>query len=543
MSDRASPPRRVAAPAPSGAGKMGRDRRAGRALHSSAMAMPPIGRAPVALACLCIAPAAAYFNFPDRVPVDRLVRNASAYVSEHPDDPHGHYVLGRIHALAFTLETGTLAAWNRRDQSQAEAPPDLADDHFQSRPSLFGAEGASPEITPNREELESHLGSAITSFERALGMDARPESARVSSWGVDRAPRAALYHLGLAYLLERGAVLAGEADVLPGAGASTPDADARAELTRLIGRLGAARPAARERASEAIRARLADAAPILHELRDSDDSRVRDGVRALLGDHWREVAIAHYRLAWERSVADDLTVEYEPYFGLAELVSYEAGTGYVALVRARGVADGPEAERLEHVERSIAALEAKPPNGIMTPIILSLDQEAPLRRLLAPAREVCFDLDGDGDAEMWPWVAPGTAILVWDPDDTGEITSGRQLFGSVSWWLFPHDGYHALDLLDDNRDGELSGTELDGIALWFDGDSDGVSSPGEVIPAAEAGVVALAARALALVDGCPANQWGVELSDGRVLPTYDWITAPSAGTPEPAPEPARLTSR
>ena len=42
------------------------------------------------------------------------------------------------------------------------------------------------------------------------------------------------------------------------------------------------------------------------------------------------------------------------------------------------------------------------------------------------------------------------------------------MFGSVTWWLFFSDGYRALDTLDDNRDGRLTGSELSGIAVWFD---------------------------------------------------------------------------
>ncbi|MBT3202234.1 MAG: hypothetical protein HN350_20220, partial [Phycisphaerales bacterium] len=49
---------------------------------------------------------------------------------------------------------------------------------------------------------------------------------------------------------------------------------------------------------------------------------------------------------------------------------------------------------------------------------------------------VRFDLDGDGRAQSWPWVKPTTGILVWDPSGQGRITSGQQLFGSVTIWMF-----------------------------------------------------------------------------------------------------------
>jgi tetratricopeptide (TPR) repeat protein len=39
-----------------------------------------------------------------------------------------------------------------------------------------------------------------------------------------------------------------------------------------------------------------------------------------------------------------------------------------------------------------------------------------------------------------------------------------RLFGTVTWWMFWNDGDHALDALDDERDGRLRGAELHGPA-------------------------------------------------------------------------------
>jgi hypothetical protein len=145
---------------------------------------------------------------------------------------------------------------------------------------------------------------------------------------------------------------------------------------------------------------------------------------------------------------------------------------------------------------------------------------------------VRFDLDGDGTAELWPWVSPATGILVWDPNRKSSITSGRQLFGSVSWWLFFADGYHALDALDDNRDGLLSGRELTGISVWFDRDSDGNSDYGEVLPIETTTITSLATKSSGTDHGSPRNMSGLTLRDGRILPTYDWITSPIETPPK-----------
>ena len=143
--------------------------------------------------------------------------------------------------------------------------------------------------------------------------------------------------------------------------------------------------------------------------------------------------------------------------------------------------------------------------------------------LLEGVAAVSFDLDGTGRDQSWPWVSPETSILVWDPEETGEVTSGRQLFGSVTWWLFFDDGYRAMDALDDNRDGELSGDELVGLAVWTDANSNGVSEEGEVVPIGETGIEAIACVQTDTSMGMPANLSGLRMSDGRVLPTYDWV--------------------
>ena len=49
------------------------------------------------------------------------------------------------------------------------------------------------------------------------------------------------------------------------------------------------------------------------------------------------------------------------------------------------------------------------------------------------------------------------------------------------------NGFEALGSLDTDRDGELRGSELDPLALWFDRDRDGVAQPGEVTSIVEAG--------------------------------------------------------
>lgn len=160
---------------------------------------------------------------------------------------------------------------------------------------------------------------------------------------------------------------------------------------------------------------------------------------------------------------------------------------------------------------------------IETPVIFGAADS--VEGLLDVERTVSFDIAGDGIPRRWPWVRPTTGILVWDPANSGQITSGRQLFGSVTWWIFWNDGYRALSALDDNGDGWLSGPELDGIGVWYDRNSNGISEPGEVHPCGQAGVLRIAARAQRGPDGVLTHPGGVILGN-KILPSFDWLVAP-----------------
>ena len=211
---------------------------------------------------------------------------------------------------------------------------------------------------------------------------------------------------------------------------------------------------------------------------------------------------------------------------LDSLASHEALVSYRRLVEARGKRPVDE-ERLRAAAELWKRLEAQPRGAWITPLVLSLHGCHSLDELITSGVAVPFDLDGDGIDELWPWPAPDAGWLVWDPEHRGEITSGRQLFGSASAWLFFADGYRVLDALDDDRDGALRGAELAGIAVWFDRDSDGVSDRGEVVPVEELGIAALRTEATLTIGASPANLCGIEMEDGRVLPTYDWVLAPA----------------
>lgn len=233
---------------------------------------------------------------------------------------------------------------------------------------------------------------------------------------------------------------------------------------------------------------------------------------------WKSRALSAYRRAYSLHLNDYLKQEHLGPGGETS-ITLEAGEGILRLQPAKPTpAETVEADK---VRVSLKALRDKP--RVVTPIVFSLREATPLRELLSDSAPVRFDLTGDGRPARWPWVKPDTAILVWDPRHTGRIASGRQLFGSVTWWMFWRDGYEPLAALDDNGDGALTGAELDGLAVWQDRNSDGISGPREVRPLSEAGVLSIAVRPEGRADGTVSNSRGITLRSGEVVPTYDWI--------------------
>lgn len=234
---------------------------------------------------------------------------------------------------------------------------------------------------------------------------------------------------------------------------------------------------------------------------------------------WRAQALDAYRESYELALEVDSKKQ-----GLGpaadSAISVEAGEGILRILSAKAEPSDTERQEINRVRIAIAKIKNLP--RAVTPIILPLGQDTSLKSLLAPGKSTTFDLAGDGLGKRWPWVSAETGILVWDKQGTGQITSGRQLFGSVTWWIFWKNGYDALAALDNDGDGCLIGQELDGLAIWRDANGNGVSDASEVKPLRDWGISALAARSTATIEGVPANLRGYQRSDGTWLPTYDW---------------------
>ena len=233
-----------------------------------------------------------------------------------------------------------------------------------------------------------------------------------------------------------------------------------------------------------------------------------------------------YSRAFDLS-AKDLTIQNRPISGLQSLVSYEAATRYPVVAKA--VPASAKAEVLTRMADAKKALDGKR-MGPVTPIVFSLEADKHLKDLVSPVTTTTFDLDGTGRGFTWPWVQPETAILAWDPQHTGQITSGWQLFGSVTFNMVWSDGYRALDALDDNRDGVLSGDELHGLVLWYDLNGNGKVDPGEIVPIEQTPIKSIKVHPDVPTSGderaVPTATEGIILHDGESRRTWDWMAKP-----------------
>lgn len=155
-----------------------------------------------------------------------------------------------------------------------------------------------------------------------------------------------------------------------------------------------------------------------------------------------------------------------------------------------------------------------------SPIIIPLTQHPQLAECLNPNASIRFDLDGNGPA-LWTWITPACGWLVYDHDRAGLITSGLQLFGNVTFWLFWENGYEPLASLDDDQNGILSGSELTHLSIWHDSNSNGFSDPGEVQPLDRWDIVALDTNHQPHETALRWNPRGIHFRDGTTRPSFD----------------------
>ena len=419
------------------------------------------------------------FATPQYVPVERLIENATTYIQENPKDASGYYTLGRIHYLAFVNKAFIVGAFIHPISSDVipfwwwEHYLSSARKYEATRIALeeYGYESINDVYGPGHGEFWDRVRAIESELIEDDWQPEQPtneqlvEHAGLAQWNFYKAitldPNNALYYLGQASLGEQ----------------------------------------------------------YFDFLKETCPAPLPSTVNAIILNAVKET----YLLAYDFSIKEDLELEWMPVSGLRSIISYEAGSAFIRLWNAEDNIPPEIQEKITGIQENLELLEALPP-GAITPIIFSLQENSSLSELLASNLIIPFDMDGNGLIEKRPWVKPTTGFLVWDSDGDGRITSGRELFGSVTWWLFFPNGYRAMDVLDDNRDGFLANGELDGISVWFDRNSDGRSDIGEIVSLESLGITAIATRPNGLNGKSPMHTGGLKLKNGRTLPTYDWIT-------------------
>jgi hypothetical protein len=415
------------------------------------------------------------FVQPQALPAKRIIANLEARLKKTPDDHHLTYTLARVHYLSFVnrseLIPGHGTAESGRPAQRHLARGFLAQKRYsrarEQAMKAMGLEPTTPLDAAQRKEFNSRLTQAYDKLVAA-------------KWVPKPLSRAALLEAGRAAMtsFDKAVNLAPEVALY---------------------HLG--------------RASLGE--QVLHLVKDGKLDKPFPGVSA------ESVAKLYFK-TFELALKKDLDLESVPIAGLQDLVSHESGTAYLRLIK-RKKPTAKEKANVAAVRKGLAGLQ-KLRRGPITPILIGSVPRSTLGEMLDADRTVWFDLDGDGVRESWPWVRPDTGILVWAPVGSKRIESGRQLFGSVTFFLFHRDGYAALALLDDDQDGELRDLELDGLAIWYDRNGDAISDPGELVSVFAAGVKAIATRPTGFDGRAQRHASGLRYLDGRVVPTVDWIT-------------------
>ena len=179
-----------------------------------------------------------------------------------------------------------------------------------------------------------------------------------------------------------------------------------------------------------------------------------------------------------------------------------------------------------------AATTILPGRMPITPIAIPLRSGLQPGDLIDRLARVDFDLDGNG-WRCWQWLNDNAAWLVYRQPGVFGVNSGRQLFGAVTFSMFWDNGYQALATLDNNGDGQLSGDELRGLALWRDLNRNGMAEPDEIEGSlADSGIRALSVHSLPAAgpaDYVAMSPGGVEFADGLRRDSFDLLIAPCDG--------------
>jgi hypothetical protein len=161
---------------------------------------------------------------------------------------------------------------------------------------------------------------------------------------------------------------------------------------------------------------------------------------------------------------------------------------------------------------SIAGLQT------VSPLLLDLDGDGSIEasggewlphKQLHRDRMAFFDFHGDRFPVLMEWPGPNDGILC-QPPETGTM-NGTHLFGTSTGF---QNGYESLRTKDRDGDGKIRGSELRGLSVWQDRNSDARPQTGEVTPVEDLHITELSIHHNKFVS--------YYIKDGKTEKMFDW---------------------
>ncbi|HPZ06663.1 MAG TPA: hypothetical protein PL110_01000 [Candidatus Eremiobacteraeota bacterium] len=138
--------------------------------------------------------------------------------------------------------------------------------------------------------------------------------------------------------------------------------------------------------------------------------------------------------------------------------------------------------------------------GWSSPIVLDLNGDGkldasggnwlPHNGFVDGVKTVRFDIDGDGFEDIVEWVSANDGLLIMPGEEN--IVDGTSFFGNNDGY---NDGYEKLASFDTNKDGVLSGSELNGMKVWIDENGDGKAAKSELKSLSSLGITEISTTA------------------------------------------------
>jgi hypothetical protein len=157
--------------------------------------------------------------------------------------------------------------------------------------------------------------------------------------------------------------------------------------------------------------------------------------------------------------------------------------------------------------------------GSISPIVLDLDGDGKLQASAGKwqphegsfdkTRVALFDFNANGFPVLTEWVGPQDGLLV-RPHADGSV-DGSCLFGTFGGF---DNGYEALKALDVDGNGNLEGSELQGLKVWQDANGNAIVDAGELLSLDELGITSISTN----------HDYfrGTFVRNGKTARTFDW---------------------